>query len=190
MNLSRHPRTSGCCARFPAEGIRLGSREGWNRGAESQRLPRDHRTWRSGLLCPIWILRQSHAQSDRSISRASVYGPRTFCGSVDRTYRLSYLPAALWPRRLGPGASSSAYHAACPDVRSEIGASRPLRRVAAMVRFLITKRAVSRRSRNWSSCPPSGPCPDALPKSARVEMRHSLLARSVRPIHSKRPLTT
>ena len=34
-----------------------------------------------------------------------------------------------------------------------MGASRPLRQVAAMVRFLITERTVSRRSRNWSSCP-------------------------------------
>ena len=34
-----------------------------------------------------------------------------------------------------------------------IGASRSLRRVAAIVRFLITERAVSRRSGNWSSCP-------------------------------------
>jgi len=39
---------------------------------------------------------------NRSVWWAGVYGARTFCGSVDRTYRLSDLPATLRSRDLVP----------------------------------------------------------------------------------------
>jgi hypothetical protein len=49
------------------------------------------------------------------------------------------------------------------------GASRPLPRVTATVRFLITDRAVSRCSGNWSSCPFAVIARAQLERLGRVE---------------------